>query len=199
VASQGERRETYQIADLKVDVGSMIVSRSGLDLQLPPLSFEMLLHLVRRAPDVVSHDELLGSVWQGVVVAPDTVKQRVKLLRESLHDDPRKPRYIATVRCRGYRLIPPAVPGQGGWVGGLSSRLRRIIGTSTEIGRKRSLLAAFVLLSLLGSDAVNPDSVSVEATAMTVTMTADSGRSSVNMDVPGSDAFPFVQPACSGD
>ena len=197
MTSQGERRETYQVADLKIDVGSIIVSRSGLDLQLPPLSFEMLLHLIRRAPDVVSHDELLGSVWQGVVVAPDTVKQRVKLLRESLHDDPRNPRYIATVRCRGYRLIPPAVPGHGGWTGGLSTRLRRIIGTSTQVGRKRSLLAAFVMLSLFGSDAVNPDSVSVEPTAMTAA--AGSGRHSLNTGVPDSDSFPFVQPSCSGD
>ena len=152
---------------------------------------------VEEIPDVVSHDELLGSVWQGVVVAPDTVKQRVKLLRESLHDDPRKPRYIATVRCRGYRLIPPAVPGHGGWTGGLSTRLRRIIGTSTQVGRKRSLLAAFVMLSLFGSDAVNPDSVSVEPTAMTAA--AGSGRHSLNTGVPDSDSFPFVQPSCSGD
>jgi len=39
-------------------------------------------------------------------VSPENVAQRVMLLRQSLSDDANRPRYIETVRNKGYRLIP---------------------------------------------------------------------------------------------
>ncbi len=43
---------------------------------------------------------------RGLVVNPETVSQRVKLLRDAIGDDPRDARYIAGVRGLGYRLLP---------------------------------------------------------------------------------------------
>lgn len=100
-------RPVYRVGDLDVDIGRVIVSRAGQQLPLPKLSFDLLLALIERAPDVASLDELLDRVWAGVIVSPETVSQRVKLLRDALGDDPKEPRYIAGVRGRGYRLIPP--------------------------------------------------------------------------------------------
>jgi acetoin utilization deacetylase AcuC-like enzyme len=37
-------------------------------------------------------------VWPGLVVSPETVTQRVKILRDSLGDDAKNPRYVAGVR-----------------------------------------------------------------------------------------------------
>src|SRR5688572_30283257 len=74
-------------------------------IELPKLSFDLLLALVRSAPDVVSIDALLTRVWPGVVVSPETVVQRVKMLREALNDRAAEPRYIIALRMRGYRLV----------------------------------------------------------------------------------------------
>ena len=41
---------------------------------------------------------------------PDTVTQRVKLLRSALHDDAHNPRYIGVVRGQGYRWIETVEP-----------------------------------------------------------------------------------------
>jgi transcriptional activator of cad operon len=41
----------------------------------------------------------------GVIVTPDSVYQAVASLRRILGDDPRRPRYIATVPRLGYRLV----------------------------------------------------------------------------------------------
>jgi TolB-like protein len=54
---------------------------------------------------LVSLDELMRRVWPGIVVSPETVSQRIKLLRDALGDEPREPRYIAGLRGRGYQLI----------------------------------------------------------------------------------------------
>ena len=77
---------------------------------MPRLSFDLLLALVEAAPRVVSLDELMDRVWAGVVVSPETVSQRAKLLRDVLGDESKSPRYLTSVRGRGYRLIAPVTP-----------------------------------------------------------------------------------------
>lgn len=96
----------YHVDDLVIDLGRQRVTRGETELQLPGLSFELLLALVRAAPNLLTYDQLMERVWPGVVVNPETVTQRVKLVRDALDDDSHKPRYIARVRNRGYRMIP---------------------------------------------------------------------------------------------
>ena len=81
----------YSVGDLSIDTGPQAVSRDGAPIALPKLSYDLLLVLVRAAPNLVSLDELMRLVWPGIVVSPETVSQRIKLLRDALDDDPRKP------------------------------------------------------------------------------------------------------------
>jgi DNA-binding winged helix-turn-helix (wHTH) protein len=96
----------YEVCDLVIDLARQRVTRNAAEIALPKLSFDLLLVLIRAAPAVLSNDELMAQVWPGLVVSPETVSRRVKLLRDALGDDPRAPRYIAGLRGRGYRLIP---------------------------------------------------------------------------------------------
>ena len=105
--------ESYRIDDLSLDVQAHRLSRNGTPIEIPKLSFDLLLELVRAAPSVVSIDELSNRVWGDVVVSDETVTQRVKLLRDSLNDDSQK-RYIETVRSVGYRIGPAVIRGDQG-------------------------------------------------------------------------------------
>jgi len=100
----------YQVDDLIVDVAQQRVTRAGTDLPLSHLSFELLVALARAAPDLVSFDELAERVWPGLVITPETISQRVKLVRDALGDDPHAPRYIGGVRGRGYRMVASVRP-----------------------------------------------------------------------------------------
>jgi TolB-like protein/DNA-binding winged helix-turn-helix (wHTH) protein/Tfp pilus assembly protein PilF len=102
--------ELFIAGDLHVDVGQQRVTRTGIEIPLPNLSFQLLLALVRAAPNVLSHDLLMARVWPGLVVSPETLAKRVNLLREALGDNPQDPRYIAGVRSRGYRLVVAVAP-----------------------------------------------------------------------------------------
>ena len=93
------------IGDLLLDVSTRTLSRSDETIQLPKLSYRLLLALVDAAPAVVTHDAIIERVWDGRVVSPETVTQRVKLLRKALGDDAVSPRYIGVVRGEGYRLL----------------------------------------------------------------------------------------------
>jgi len=95
----------YRLGDLTIDTGRQQVSRGIERVALPKLSYDLLLALVRAAPNVVSLDELMRLVWAGLIVSPETVSQRVKLLRDALEDDPRVPRYIGGLRGRGYHIV----------------------------------------------------------------------------------------------
>jgi Tol biopolymer transport system component/DNA-binding winged helix-turn-helix (wHTH) protein len=88
------------------------VAREGVEIPLPNLSFELLLALAKAHPRMLTTDELLESVWAPAVVNPETVGQRVKLLRQALGEDPRTPRYVVGVRGLGYRMDVPVTREQ---------------------------------------------------------------------------------------
>ncbi len=100
----------FQVDDLTIDIGQQRVTRGATEIPLPHLSFELLVTLARAAPNLVTFDQLTARVWPGLVITPETISQRVKLVRTALRDDPQAPRYIGGVRGRGYRMVASVHP-----------------------------------------------------------------------------------------
>ncbi|MBL8298240.1 MAG: winged helix-turn-helix domain-containing protein [Rhodanobacteraceae bacterium] len=94
----------YRLDDLTIDLACRRVQRGDTPLELVGLTFDVLACLLARGQSVVSFDELIASVWAPAVVSEETVTQRIKLLRQALGDDGRKPRYIRSIRGKGYQL-----------------------------------------------------------------------------------------------
>lgn len=81
-------------------------------VRIEPKLMDVLLVLARRAPEVVSQDELAAAVWPEVFVSESVLTRAIAGLRKALGDDARAPRYIETIAKRGYRLlVPPATAG----------------------------------------------------------------------------------------
>ena len=102
-----DQPQHYRLLDLHIDLARQRVTRAGEHLDVQGLSFQLLACLLRHGDAVVDFDTLMAEVWAPAVVNEETVTQRVKLLRQSLGDDGRKPRYIRSVRGRGYQLCEP--------------------------------------------------------------------------------------------
>lgn len=100
--------DRYRLDDLVIDVPRQHVERDGVALDVAGLSFRLLHYLLEQGQRVVGFDELIDRVWAPAVVNEETVTQRVRLLRQALGDDGRKPRYLRSVRSQGYQLC--AVP-----------------------------------------------------------------------------------------
>jgi hypothetical protein len=100
------------------------VLRGDNDVALPKLSFDLLMALIEAAPRIVTTDELMDRVWTGLVVSPETVSQRVSLLRAALGDNSKDPHYVAVVRWpripdrRGNLAGGSALTGCDGWTRG---------------------------------------------------------------------------------
>ncbi len=96
--------ECYRIGGVILNAGTQEVTRAGVAVPLPPLSFHLLLTLARKAPNVVTTRELEAEVWSGVVVDRGTINKRVVLVRNALREAGCVQDYIAVVRGTGYRL-----------------------------------------------------------------------------------------------
>ncbi len=75
------------------------------EIDLPKLSFELLMFLIEHAGKVCTVEQITAAVWKNTVVSSETITQRITLLRKALDDDPKQPTYIESVRGRGYRLL----------------------------------------------------------------------------------------------
>ncbi|WP_300014367.1 winged helix-turn-helix domain-containing protein [uncultured Roseobacter sp.] len=65
----------------------------------------VLKYLLENEGRVVSRDEILKAIWRDVHVTPDIVREYIFDLRQALGDSASNPRYIETVRGKGFRLL----------------------------------------------------------------------------------------------
>jgi TolB-like protein/DNA-binding winged helix-turn-helix (wHTH) protein/Flp pilus assembly protein TadD len=129
-ATRPDPQAVFEFADLVLDPRQRAVFRDAVRLPLPKLTYELLLALVDAAPGVLAHDALAARVWGGRLVSPETVAQRVLLLRRALGDAAARPRYVRAVRGVGCQLVPPVRVRRGAFSSGYPA-----IATTTD-GRK---------------------------------------------------------------
>jgi TolB-like protein/DNA-binding winged helix-turn-helix (wHTH) protein/tetratricopeptide (TPR) repeat protein len=134
----------FQMLDLEIDAGRQVVTRAGVELHVPKLSFDLLLALLRAAPNTVSVPQLMERVWPRQVVGAETVGQRIKLLRRALGDDAAQPRYLSGERRRGYRIVAPVAILPPDSFRPLASRLVPPVIAPTD--RRRRITVALGLL-----------------------------------------------------
>jgi DNA-binding winged helix-turn-helix (wHTH) protein len=74
---------------------------------LAPKAFALLQYLVEHPGRLVTHNELLESLWPQTFVQPDVLKTHILQIRTALGDNPKDPVYIKTLARRGYQFIGP--------------------------------------------------------------------------------------------
>jgi two-component system alkaline phosphatase synthesis response regulator PhoP len=91
--------------DIVVDFKRMTVHQSGARIDLTKTEFDLLRVLLDEGGGVLTRQEMMDRVWGDQYYGgSNTVDAHVKSLRSKLGDNPKLPRYIATVRGVGYRL-----------------------------------------------------------------------------------------------
>ena len=99
-----ERPVVLTAGDLRADPASRRVWRGDQEIRLTAREFAVLEFLLRRADEVVTKTEILGSVWDFEFEGePNTVEVYVRRLRRKI-DEPFGRTTIHTLRGAGYRL-----------------------------------------------------------------------------------------------
>ncbi|WP_051949551.1 response regulator [Methylosinus sp. PW1] len=96
---------------LIVDTVKHQVTKHGIKINLTPKEYDLLLVLARRPGRLVTHNEILRSVW-GPAHQNDLQYLRVFIgkLRAKIEDDPAVPRIIETELGVGYRFLESEKP-----------------------------------------------------------------------------------------
>jgi DNA-binding response OmpR family regulator len=97
---------TVRAGELKIDLLNRTVTSDGAPLHLTSVEQALLYVLASNCGDIVSHGTLLDAVWgSDFVTETNVIERHVRALRSKLQDDWRRPRFIQTVRGRGYRFL----------------------------------------------------------------------------------------------
>ena len=94
-----------EFGGITVDFERREVSLRGTSVHLSRREFDLLATLVSPIGVVRTREELIDLLWPDTVLSDSrTLDTHVHRLRNKLEDDPRRPRFIATVRGVGFRL-----------------------------------------------------------------------------------------------
>lgn len=108
VQAKEERPKKITARDLEIDTEKYEVRVRGKLVNLTPLEFELLRFLAENEGKVFSRDVLLDKLW-GYDYYGDTrtVDVHIRRLRTKIEEDPSNPKYIITVRGKGYKFRDP--------------------------------------------------------------------------------------------
>jgi len=109
VSDLASRGRLARFGAFEVDVRAGELRRNGLKQRLSGQPFQVLLVLLANAGEVVSRDKLRTELWtkNTFVDFDHGIGVTINTIREALGDSAESPRYIETLRGRGYRFIAP--------------------------------------------------------------------------------------------
>jgi len=92
--------------DLEIDIAKRTVKRSGEEIELTRMEFDILAYLAQNADRVVTSRMLLEKVW-GPEYGEDaqTLRVHISHLRKKIEPRPSSPRYILTETGVGFRFV----------------------------------------------------------------------------------------------
>jgi two-component system, OmpR family, KDP operon response regulator KdpE len=95
----------FEIGGLVVDLNARVVTLNGDPVTLTPNEYDLLKTMVKYAGKVVTHRQLLYSVWgAGYESETHILQVNISNLRRKIEPDPTRPTYIVTEPGVGYRL-----------------------------------------------------------------------------------------------
>jgi two-component system alkaline phosphatase synthesis response regulator PhoP len=95
---------SFHFGDVEVDFERAEVRKAGIPLALAAKELHLLRYLVNHRDRVVPREEILQQVWEyDSEVSSRTIDVHIAWLRQKL-DNPQNPKFIQTVRGKGYRF-----------------------------------------------------------------------------------------------
>lgn len=103
--TSGETPAVYKFGDAEVDFTRCELRRAGKPVDLTPFEFKLLSTFVQSPGRVLTRQQLLDQVWgRGVFVSDRVVDNQIMNLRKKIEAEPRRPRFLVSVRSIGYRF-----------------------------------------------------------------------------------------------
>ena len=184
-----ESPERPDLAEVRWRFGPFILKemqrrleRSGDSIRLGPRAFDLLLQLTKRPGEFISKEELLSSVWAGVVVEESSVRVHMSMLRKSLGrpgEGDGCEEWISNVPQRGYRFnarvhreqveapgtieSKPPSPATSSAFAKPPARLTELVGRDSDVQSILASLEVNRLVTIVGTGGIGKTSVAIHA------------------------------------
>jgi DNA-binding winged helix-turn-helix (wHTH) protein len=140
--SEGNREQSIAFGPYLLFPSQRILRQNNRVVHIGNRAMGILIALVERAGEVVSHKELINHAWPNSIVEANNLRVHVAAIRKVLGDGQAGDRYIRNVIGRGYSFVAPiervAPPSPNAKVSSKTHRLplpaTRIIGRDLVIG-----------------------------------------------------------------
>lgn len=96
---------SYEFGPFSLDVRERCLMKNGRALGLYGKPFDVLVLLVENTGHLITKEELMQTIWPYAVVEEGNLTVCISKIRKHLGERKGHPRYIATLRRRGYRFI----------------------------------------------------------------------------------------------
>jgi two-component system alkaline phosphatase synthesis response regulator PhoP len=97
----------FRFADVEVNFERAEVLRQGQPVSMAGKELQLLRYLVEHRGRVIPREEILQRVWEySSDIASRTIDVHIAWLRQKLEENPQSPKYIHTIRGKGYRFSP---------------------------------------------------------------------------------------------
>lgn len=90
---------------ITIDTENYIATKNNMDIDLNPKELKILSLFMENIGRVYTKKQIYENVWEDMYHGDDnTIMVHISHIREKIEDDPKKPRYIKTIRGIGYRM-----------------------------------------------------------------------------------------------
>jgi DNA-binding response OmpR family regulator len=90
---------------LRLDKERLLIKCQGKDTKLTPKAVALLVLLMTNAGKVMERNQLFRQVWETDFTDDTrTLDVHISWIRQAIEENPRKPKYLKTLRGHGYRL-----------------------------------------------------------------------------------------------
>lgn len=96
---------SYSFSRFRLDPGRRKLFDREVEIAIGDRAFDVLVVLLEARPTIVSKEAIIEHVWRGTAVEDNSVERAIVAIRKALDDDARDPKFIKTVRGRGYHFV----------------------------------------------------------------------------------------------
>ncbi len=103
--TEAKSPEIFKFGDVAIDFTRGELRRAGAAVEVTTLELKLLAAFIASRGRILSRQQLLDAAWgRDVFITDRAVDAHIVNLRRKIEPEPKKPRYLVSVRGRGYRF-----------------------------------------------------------------------------------------------
>jgi len=168
-----ESKDVLSFGPFSLFAAERLLKKGDDPIPLGGRALDILIALVERAGEVVTHRELISTVWPDVTVEKSNLRFQMATLRKALGDGRDGARYVSNVAGRGYCFVAPITRSTAAGtvpvtevttterVQKLPPRLTRMVGRDDTVRALAEQLQMWRFVSIVGPGGVGKTTVAI--------------------------------------